>query len=391
MTGMGSGPSLSRFGFAWEGQVLASGLEWRLPSDGLVRLIGPAGSGKSVLSGIFGRHSFGAELRTWGELTWGGLDWRIRSPAVVLRHSHCPGSGTVVRQLLGFMPDQQLVSLQSSSASSSDAWKRARSWAASHLARSECEHIDLDSDCADLSLGERQLVALACVRASPAPMIVVDGMVDSLDAEADARFHRSLRDDASRRLVVVTSRDEGAGDEDLVLSLARDSAAVPQVPPRPPDWFRWVVPERLGGMPRPGLVRELGADIEVLAELGVQTVISLEEEAPHRSALERAGFEVLHEPVVDMEAPTSTQAKRLCSAIRERVDRGAAVAVHCRAGLGRTGTVLAACLIDRGYTATQAVTLLRQINPWYIQSEEQRSFIEAFARPEPPLVGRPAR
>ena len=53
--------------------------------------------------------------------------------------------------------------------------------------------------------------------------------------------------------------------------------------------------------------------------------------------------------------------------------------MHCRAGIGRTGTVLAAWLIrEGGLSATDAIARLRNINPAYVQTEEQEVFLQAF-------------
>lgn len=57
---------------------------------------------------------------------------------------------------------------------------------------------------------------------------------------------------------------------------------------------------------------------------------------------------------------------------------GEVVAFHCRAGLGRTGTLLACQLIWSGERAIRAIERVRQINPRAIQSDEQVAFLRAF-------------
>ncbi|MGE0326021.1 MAG: dual specificity protein phosphatase family protein, partial [Polyangiaceae bacterium] len=61
------------------------------------------------------------------------------------------------------------------------------------------------------------------------------------------------------------------------------------------------------------------------------------------------------------------------------LERGDRVAVHCHAGLGRTGTMLAAFLIYRGETAEAAITRVREVRPSYIQSQAQLDFLKRFA------------
>ena len=48
------------------------------------------------------------------------------------------------------------------------------------------------------------------------------------------------------------------------------------------------------------------------------------------------------------------------------------VLVHCQGGHGRTGTMAAAYWINKGLTAEQAITKMRQINPLAIETKEQK-------------------
>ena len=59
---------------------------------------------------------------------------------------------------------------------------------------------------------------------------------------------------------------------------------------------------------------------------------------------------------------------------------GASVAIHCRAGLGRTGTLLAAVLIYEGFAALDAIERVRRVQPRFVQSQSQAEFLERFER-----------
>ena len=56
------------------------------------------------------------------------------------------------------------------------------------------------------------------------------------------------------------------------------------------------------------------------------------------------------------------------------------VAVHCLAGRGRTGTVLAAYFVHRGLSAREAIQKVRDLRPGSIEVPEQEDAIRAFER-----------
>jgi atypical dual specificity phosphatase len=80
-----------------------------------------------------------------------------------------------------------------------------------------------------------------------------------------------------------------------------------------------------------------------------------------------------------MAAPSLTQALDLCRKIERALRDEKVVAVHCRAGLGRTGTILAAYLIWEGHEALDALETVRRVEPRWVQSEPQVAFLEEFA------------
>jgi len=69
---------------------------------------------------------------------------------------------------------------------------------------------------------------------------------------------------------------------------------------------------------------------------------------------------------------------RLPSALRARA-AGKRVAVHCHAGLGRTGTLLACYLVQQGMTPAEAIARVREARPGSVETREQEAAVTAYA------------
>ncbi len=152
--------------------------------------------------------------------------------------------------------------------------------------------------------------------------------------------------------------------------------------------FTWVLPRRLAGMalptsagrPRGGAEADpaLERDLMSLKALGVNAVVSLTREPLHEETLDHCKFRHLHLPVEDMTAPSPEQIRRAALYIDEHIEEGGVV-VHCMAGIGRTGTVLAGYLVWRGTSPEAAIEEIRTIRPGSVETFDQESSIYRFA------------
>lgn len=144
----------------------------------------------------------------------------------------------------------------------------------------------------------------------------------------------------------------------------------------PPTGFSWIEKPRLAAMARPGSVDEL----HWLRKQGIEVLLSLTEDPPWRHWINEAGLLLVHEPVVDMEAPSQEQLDRCISAIERAHAHDMGVAVHCGAGMGRTGVVLAVFLIFSGMEAREAIAKVREMRPGSIETDEQFDAVLAYGR-----------
>lgn len=153
--------------------------------------------------------------------------------------------------------------------------------------------------------------------------------------------------------------------------LSRARRASPQV-----RAFDWVDEESLAGCAYPWDEAAL-AD---LAERGVTVLLNLHERSHPPEQLARYGLVELHLPVPDFTPPAPEQVEQGVAAIERAIAAGRKVAVHCAAGLGRTGTLLACYLVRRGSTPDEAIARVRSVRPGSVETADQTAAVQAYAR-----------
>ena len=97
--------------------------------------------------------------------------------------------------------------------------------------------------------------------------------------------------------------------------------------------------------------------------------------------LNHRNFGWRHHPIKDMLPPDgefllnfSDTHSEIINAMRS----GFGVALHCKGGLGRSGTIAALLLRDFGFSSRQAIQMVRKTRPGTIETTEQEQFLLSF-------------
>lgn len=136
--------------------------------------------------------------------------------------------------------------------------------------------------------------------------------------------------------------------------------------------FSWLIEGEIAGMARPASSVN---DFEFLKDNGFEAIVSLTECPLNDTLIDEFGFKVKHIPIRDFEAPTLEQIEDFVAFAREVKAEGKKLVVHCEAGIGRTGTVLACYLVSKGYDAETAIEEVRTKRPGSIETIEQEEVV----------------
>lgn len=142
-----------------------------------------------------------------------------------------------------------------------------------------------------------------------------------------------------------------------------------------PRNFSWVIQGEIAGMARPVSVV---SDLEFLKDNGIEAIVSLTELPLHKTLIEEFGFEYKHIPVADLTSPTQEQIEEFVTFVNNLIFSKKKIVVHCDAGIGRTGTMLACYLVNKGRSAKNAITEVRKKRPGSIETMEQEETVEKY-------------
>lgn len=113
---------------------------------------------------------------------------------------------------------------------------------------------------------------------------------------------------------------------------------------------------------------------------GVRAIVCLNMERPLNSEqVKNLGFEYAFIPVRDFSARTIGDIHDFLAFVDRMLEQNDPVAVSCGAGIGRTGTMLAAYLVSKCYPPEKALKRVREKRGIGVESYVQREAILRYA------------
>ena len=138
---------------------------------------------------------------------------------------------------------------------------------------------------------------------------------------------------------------------------------------------------------------QLSEKLQLFALAGITHFIDLTSPAdPVKTYQPLGGAVRINHPITDFGVPSPLQMQGILQSIQSALSQGGKVYVHCKGGIGRTGTVAATWLTEHGLDDGQALALLLQKwqamdkrfeEPHTPETQAQREFVRTWHKAKP--------
>lgn len=416
---------LNNFGASFGDKIILSDINLTILERGVFVLLGPSGTGKStLLRSIAGLNETNPSFRTWGNTQYMGEALSDKNRPSLVCQSARLMMASVFDNVVHHLTERDNLTL-----------KQQRKLAVRLLEQAGLSELkdSLEDSVLSLTLSQQRHLAILRMSASSPKLLCLDEPTTGLsDTDAESLLNYIKKESQRRAILIVLHNLEQAeklsghtallaggyiqemqstnnfinspktepakqwvklgscnvpSPDALAENLADDVTPPPPLPeivqyaPSEsfgPRGFLWLKRGVLAGTPLPGVFHDIEYDMQMLKKVGVTTLITLMTKPVNKDVLEKFSVKSIWHAIKDMGAPDNEQAVTICREIEQAIKNKEVVAVHCRAGMGRTGTILAAYLIWEGSSALNALDTVRNIEPRWVQSEEQVNFLESF-------------
>ncbi len=419
--------TLNNFGAAFGEKVILNDVNLNIENKNITTLLGPGGTGKStLLRSITGLNSNNPTFKTWGKVTFCGENLSPdNSPSIVTQSARLIVK-SLLENIIHNLPERNnLTQLQQ------------KDLAIRLLEQSNLHELKdrLNENIVNLPLALQRHIAIIRLVSSGPRLLCLDEPTSGIESTEEIELLlEHIKNESKRRSILIVLHNQKqakqlggyaallAGGQVKEYKESRSFFSTPQtepakqfvksgycsvpspmskpedlndkiIAPEPiskniknyvsesfgPRGFLWLLKGKLAGTPLPGVFFEQDYDLKALQRVGITHLISTTQKPVSVEKLKLFNIQGNSFPIKDMGIPTLEQAIKVCEHIDHAINNNGIVAVHCRAGLGRTGTVLALYLIWKKSDALSALEKVRIIEPRWIQSDQQVKFLDVFS------------
>ena len=189
----------------------------------------------------------------------------------------------------------------------------------------------------------------------------------------------------------MTPNSKPAGSAGGLSFLDPQGDALPR--PHGNTYWLWAGHVLAGEHPAKEGEEQLSEKLQLFALAGITHFIDLTSPAdPVKTYQPLGGAVRINHPITDFGVPSPLQMQGILQSIQSALSQGGKVYVHCKGGIGRTGTVAATWLTEQGLDDKQALALLLQKwqamdkrfeEPHTPETQAQREFVRTWHKAKP--------